>query len=287
MNNIFKVAAFTLQEAFAKKLILALLILTVVFLGLYFYGAHALQENLTERAAELGRERLRRADEIYATLSIMGLYVVNFLGSLVGIMLGVSTLSGEVESGLLMTILIKPLRRAELVLGKWLGLSLVSLVYLALLGLGVVYGTYWITGYLPADYLKTILLMALGTWILLTSTVLCSAVFPVLTSGVVMFMVYALSWTGGLVGNLGKFTDTPLMEKIGLYSHYIFPSDAMWRFASYYLQTRTMRDLPPGIRDGNPLVGSTEVQSGDLVWAFFYLVALLGLAIVVFRRRDL
>lgn len=286
MNSILKISGFTLQEAFAKKLILALLLLTVVFLGLYFYGANALHNNLMERAEELGRERLRRSDEIYSSLTIMGLYIVNFLGSLVGIMLGVSTLSGEVESGLLMTILIKPIRRAQLVLGKWLGLSVVSLVYLTLLSLGVIYGTQMITGYIPENYWTTVLLMNLGTWILLTSTVLCSAIFPVLTSGVVMFMVYALSWTGGLVGNLGKLTDTPLMVTIGNYAHYIFPSDAMWRFASYYLQTPTMRMFRED-RGGNPLIGNDPIQSGDLVWGFVYLALMLGLAVAVFQKRDL
>lgn len=285
--KILQIAGFTLQEAFAKRLILALVLLTVVFLGLYFYGAHSLHQNLLERAAELGRERLRRSDEIYSTLTIMGLYIVNFLGSLVGIMLGVSTLSGEVESGLLLTVLTKPIRRAQLVLGKWLGLSVVSLVYLTVLSTGLVYGTRLITGYFPEEVWKTVLLMDLGTWILLTSTVLCSAVFPVLTSGVVMFMVFALSWTGGLVANIGQITNTPLMVKMGLYAHYIFPSDAMWRFASYHLQTPTMRMFSEEAGRGNPLVGNSPATAGDLTWAGLYLLLVLGLSIGIFQKRDL
>ena len=59
--------------------------------------------------------------EIYNFLAMAGLYVVNFLVVMMTVLTSVDTLAGEIASGTMQAVATKPLRRFEIVLGKWLG----------------------------------------------------------------------------------------------------------------------------------------------------------------------
>jgi len=54
------------------------------------------------------------------SVTLAGLYAVNFLVIALAVMLPVDTLSGEIASGVMQTLASKPVRRAEIVIGKWL-----------------------------------------------------------------------------------------------------------------------------------------------------------------------
>ena len=62
----------------------------------------------------------------YASAAIVssacsGLFAANFLSVLFAVLLPVDTLSGEIDSGVIQTVASKPIRRADIVIGKWLG----------------------------------------------------------------------------------------------------------------------------------------------------------------------
>jgi len=70
-------------------------------------------------------------------LTIAGMMsLVEFLVSIIGLMLGYAAINGEVESGELLGVLALPLRRLELLLGKFAGLGVV-LSSSVLIGFGV------------------------------------------------------------------------------------------------------------------------------------------------------
>jgi hypothetical protein len=63
------------------------------------------------------------------------------------VLTSVDTLSGEIASGTIHTLVAKPLRRWEIVLGKWLGFSGMLTLYLLLMAGGVVTVVYLVGGY--------------------------------------------------------------------------------------------------------------------------------------------
>ena len=75
-----------------------------------------------------------------------GLYVVNFLTIMMTVLTSVDTLSGEIASGTVHTLMTKPVRRWEIVLGKWLGFGIMLGLYLLLMGGGVMVLVYGFTG---------------------------------------------------------------------------------------------------------------------------------------------
>ena len=67
-----------------------------------------------------------RAGELFEVgdfFLLAGLDAVDFLVVMLGVLLAVDTLSGEIASGTIQTIVTRPLARWEVVVGKWLGLG--------------------------------------------------------------------------------------------------------------------------------------------------------------------
>lgn len=282
-----RVARFTLREAARKRLLFALALLTVLFLAFFFYGVYLQEQAFERRAREAGLERFPQAEFAWMFVVLMGLYMVNFLGSLVSVFSGVGSLSGELEAGTLHTVLTKPISRAEVVLGKWLGLSLLAFAYMALTGGGLLLGTWLMVGYLPPEPLVALGLMGLNAVLLLTLTLLGSSFLPTLTNGIGQVVLYGVGWTGGILGFIAQFTNTPLLERLSKASTWLIPTDALWRFASYYLQSPELLQLSRQGPEGNPFAGNRPADPLFLLWVGTYIAAALALAVWIFRKRDL
>lgn len=286
MRNIGLMIGFVWREAIARRLLLAIVLLSLVFLGFYLLGLNFLLESFQRRAAQLGRPVT--PDQLLApsaTLVLMGLYIVNFLGSLMAVFTTIATVSGEVDSGTLQSVLPKPIQRYQFVLGKWLGHLSLVIPYIVLLSLALIYGAKAITGYLPPSPAPAIALICLNALFLLTLTVLGSTLFSTLTTGVVMFMAYGLGWIGGILQSVGSFTRSATLERLGEITGYIVPSDQIWRGASFYLQPEIMRKVQDVAR-GNPFVGSDPPSAVFLLFVGLYSVVVLAVALWVFARRD-
>jgi ABC-type transport system involved in multi-copper enzyme maturation permease subunit len=116
---VLHIARFTLQEAISRRLILAGILISLGYIGLFalgFHFAYDRQSQLTTSA----EERLSMGIA-FATLTLFGVYVVNYLASFLALFLSVASVSGEVDSGTLHAVLARPLKRSEFVIGRWLG----------------------------------------------------------------------------------------------------------------------------------------------------------------------
>ena len=112
------IAHLTLYEARRRRIVTGRAcvcgraFLAVFGAGLFFIDREQLQER---RAARSARQATM------SVLTLAGLYAANFLSVLLAVLLPVDTLSGEIDSGVMQTLASKPIRRADIVLGKWLG----------------------------------------------------------------------------------------------------------------------------------------------------------------------
>lgn len=289
MSQVLLMARITWQEAWSRRVVLAILLLTVGFLGFYLLGVQFLDERLRSRAAELGRsDDLEGFLIAHATVETLGMYIVNFLGNLLAVLVALSTISGEIDSGTLQSILTKPIRRYQVVLGKWLGFAALVALFVTLISSGLLVGVKTLTGYLPPSPLEVVALMNLGAQLLLAVTILGGTLFSTLTNGVVLFTLYGLSVAGGIVGSIGQLFRVPLLETLNAVSIAILPSDAIWRGASYYLQpVQLLNAFSEAGARGNPFVSTAPPDPIVLLWTRVYLLLALLLGVGVFNRRDL
>ncbi len=290
MNNpVWLIIKLTLREARRKKLLALLLVLSALLVVFYLYGVYKLQINLADRAAAAGLPTSRRGlgalPVVYT--SLFGMYLVYFLASLLSVLSTVAAISGDLENGVMQSMIARPVSRAQLVLGRWLGFTLVNTAYVVLLSAALLGGVYAITGYLPPAPVLAVGYIALAVILLSSLTVLGSTLFATLTNGIAVFVLYGLGSAGGVLLAIGSLANSPTMLSLGRVANVMMPTNALWLGASYYLQPQAALDLARMGRGANPLFASEPMNIGLLIWAVAYSVLALLLSIWNFSRRDL
>jgi ABC-type transport system involved in multi-copper enzyme maturation permease subunit len=291
-TNILELARFTLQEAISRRLILAGVAISLGYLGLYSLGFHfAYDKALENSTTAQSRLQLGLA---FAILTLFGVYVVNYLASFLALFLSVGAVSGEIDSGTLHAVLARPVRRAEFILGRWLGYAILISAYVALMTGAVLLIARLIAGYEVPDPIPALLLMLLETMLLLTLSLCGSTLMPTLANGVITFTLLGLAWLAGIIEFVGRLLSTApdstggnAMINIGTAVSLLIPSDALWRGASFYLEPPTMLAAMGAARGGIPFFASAPPATAIIVWSLGYVVVVLAAAVLAFSRRDL
>jgi Cu-processing system permease protein len=296
--NVLVVARWTVLEARRRRLLLAGVILSVAFVALFAVGFALLYQDQQRARVEAGpavvagapaaREELLAISTI---LVVLGLYGVQFLAALLGLFLGVASVSPEIDSGALHAVLARPLSRLEYLLGRFLALAGLLTAYVVVMSGSLLAIARIVAGYQPGDVTRVVGLIVLQVLILLAVSLLGSTVLPTLANGVVMLVLFGLAWLGGIIAFAATIPPgNEFMANLGTAVSLLLPADAVWRGASYHV-------LPPsflvassfanGEEVGIPFASTQPLAPAMLAWALAYPVACLTLAVAAFRRRDL
>ncbi len=276
MNTIKTITWLTFHEARRRKMVLAALVMGGLFLLLYGLGVALIDRNLQEHQISAIQLRFN-----YNILLIAGLYVVHFLTVMLAIFASVDTIAGEIASHTIQTLVTKPVRRWQIVLGKWLGYAAMLLIYLGLLGGGIFVVTYVLVGYTPPNQLAGLLLLMLEALVLLSLSLLGGTRLSTLTNGVLLFMLYGVAFIGAWVEQIGALLQSHAAVNIGIVTSLLMPVEALWRRASYLMQPPILSGIP------TPFSGISPPSQAMVIYAALYAAAALGLAMRVFSRRDL
>src|SRR5439155_20887511 len=115
---VLQIARFTLQEAVSRRLILAGVLISLGYIVLFALGFHFAYDKSIETTTSVeSRLSLRVA---FATLTLFGVYVVNYLASFLPLFLSVAAVSRQIDLAALHAVLTPPLRRSEVLIGHWL-----------------------------------------------------------------------------------------------------------------------------------------------------------------------
>ncbi len=276
------VARWTLLEAVRRRLVLAAVLLSAAFVVLFAVAFSILY----------GRARsLEDQDGVFLVFAgtlqtVLGLYAVQFLAAFLALLLSVGAISSEVESGTLHAVLARPLRRGEYLLGRWLASAGLLAGYVTVMATALLLVARVVADYQPVDPVRAVLLMVLEAVLLLTVGLLGSTFLPTLANGVVLFSLFGLAWMGGIVEFVGDTVGNQTMVDLAVAVSLLFPSDAIWRAASYYLQPPTFLGVAVS-RGGIPFASLTPPTAALLAWALAYPAAALLGALRTFARRDL
>ncbi|MGB0562653.1 MAG: ABC transporter permease [Spirulinaceae cyanobacterium] len=205
-------------------------------------------------------------------LADLGLGAMGLLGAIAAIFVGTTLVSKEIEQRTLLVLLPKPLSRAELILGKHLGLwAVVGVMILAMTG---IYGLALALAKAPLLTAST-LVAALYLWLELAVLIAVALFFGSFTQGalatLLSFGVYGIGHLNTDWVELARLSESPGLKRLlhGLY--FLLPdlSRLNWRNDAVYGL------LPSG--------GELAV---DALYALSYTVFLLVLAMVIFARRQ-
>jgi ABC-2 type transport system permease protein len=277
MGRILTIAHLTLTDARRRRIVVAALLCAGAFLAVFGTAVFfAVGEWQTTPIPFI------RQQATMATLTIAGLYAANFLSVLFAVLLPVDTLSGEVDSGVMQTLASKPIHRADIVLGKWLGHGIIAVAYLTVLVVGVLVIVRQLAAFAPVHVERALPLMMLEVALLLTMAIAGGTRLSTVTNGILALGFYGVGFIGGWIEQVGAVTGITSARQVGIVASLISPPDAMWRLAAYDLQPPIVRDLA-----SNPFALGSVSSSWMVWWALGFTVVTLGWALRSFSRRPL
>jgi Cu-processing system permease protein len=275
------IARLTFREALRKRMIWGVLALSAVFAMLYYWGFTQVKAEFIGNVVEDGQILTL---EFAATIMVgLGFYTINFLAGVMTIFAAVGTIAGEIETGTFQAIVPKPLARWEIVVGKFLGFAGMIAAYITIMVTSVLITSRIVVGYTPPNFVAGAALMILVSLILLALTIFGSTIFQTMANGVVVFMLYGGALLGGLLETLGSVLNIQSLINTGVIASLILPSDAVWRRATAVFQPNSNLRFDSPI----PIAVARPPSDAMLVYAVAYVVVVLGLAVLAFRRRDL
>lgn len=274
----FTITKLTFREAARRKILIAAFLLGLAFLIVYGIGFYFVNSELGNT---VGRNPLEN-NEVRNFLFMAGMYAVNFLVVIMAVLTSVVTISGEISSGTIQTLVSKPVQRWEIVLGKWLGFAAMLTLYLLFMAGGTTLLVYLISGYAPPNTGRSFFFLWLNAILLLSVSLMGGSVLSTLANGVLVFGLYGLAFIGGWIEHIGSIINNQTAINIGIVSSLIIPTEALWKRAAHEMSSPLARTI------GFSPFSSPSVPSTLMVWyAVVYMLVALFLAIRFFRKKDL
>jgi ABC-type transport system involved in multi-copper enzyme maturation permease subunit len=287
MPAVLVMARLTVQESSRRRLLLALLILTLIVVGVSAWGFNKITTVTRSDGTPLPPEQVSL---ITSQLLIVVTFMFSGVLALSAAVVAGPLISSEVESGLLLAMLARPVRRSEVVIGKWLGLALLVAVYAAGAGGLELAAVDWATGYLPPHPIDLIVYVAADGLVLLSLGMLLSTRLSGITAGVIALVAWLMAWIAGVVGDIGTGLQNQALQNVGVVSHLLLPSDGLWRGAIYAMEPDTliaaMRALGTAGR-ANPFAAVDPPPIEFLAWVIFWFAIVLGASVWSFRTREI
>jgi ABC-type transport system involved in multi-copper enzyme maturation permease subunit len=281
MAPVWTFTRLTLREASRSKLLALAFGLTLLYVGLVGWGVKAIADHAANAV---------EAVTSGAGVELMAFFFGTFMLTLLAVFVAGHSTRQESENGLLQAILTKPIRRSQLLAGRWLGSALVLAVWVALFTVGVVAVVGWAVGFYPPSPAQAGGLLLLQSLVVLSLRLLFGSFLGTLASGIVPLLIWGLAQIAGLVEQVGHALGISSLVTAGIVSSLIVPTDVLARGSSYYLLPDMLalggQNLDLAAARGDPFVSLSPVAVPMLAWSVLYAVAIFALGARIFARRD-
>ncbi len=276
------IAGLTLREAVRRRLLLAVFILTVIIIGATGWGFSRIA-TFTRNGQPISHvEVLSTTAEFVLLIAIM----FSFILAVGSAFLAAPSIAADVESGLALALLPRPIRRSDVVLGKWLGMTALLAGYTALVSLLELAVIRVVTGYTPPHPVVAVLFLIGQAVVLLTLAILGSTRLPSITGGIIALVLFGVAWIFGIVTQVGATFHNATITTAGTVVSLVLPTDGLWHGVQYNLQPAAITALANAQGEGGIVTGAAPTTP-YIVWAVAWVIVMLLLAVRSFARRDL
>ena len=279
------IARLVIREGARRRLLLALLVLTLVIIGLTGWGFSRIP-TISQRGVVLSDVQVKL---IASQFLILTMFMFSFVLAMAAVFIAAPQISGEVENGTALAILSRPIGRAEYVVGKWIGLAGLVTVYAggaAAIELGVVNA---VIGYVPPEPAAFIAFVIAEGLVIMSLALLLSTRLSGMVGGVIALVLFGIAWIGGIVGGIGAAFDNATITHVGTATKLILPTDGLWRGAVYALEPQSL--IAVGSQAGaasaaNPFFATAAAPLTFELYVVGWIALVLGLAIFSFHARE-
>jgi ABC-type transport system involved in multi-copper enzyme maturation permease subunit len=284
MTAIRIVAAFTLREALRRRIFLVVSLLTIAFGILYSLGTWQAFRFLDEFGTPVPGVEPRVA--VGATILGLGMFSILFLGCVLAVFLTLGVVRGDAERGLVQPLLVRPVTRTELLIGRGVAAAGVAAGYVVVVYAVAVVVTGVIGEWWPDRIVVPGLALALGVVVIAALSVAGSVVLPNVANGIAVFMLFGAGLILGLLGQIGHFSNSATLEDIARWGGYVLPFEGLYRVSLDALTADTF-GITRLVVNLSILGGGQAAGLGLWAWSLTYVVVVMAGAAWAFNRRDL
>ena len=285
MSGLLTVAAYGLQEALRRRIFHVVLLLTLLYLGLFWLGATTAFDEVRDLEGTLPVEEEELTGGTLFGLSMFGTL---FLGAVLAAFLTLGVVRGDGERGLLQPLVVRPIGRTTLLLGRFAGAAAVCIPYvLAVYSVcALITRSASYTGWWPDEFARPGLQLAVGVVVVAALGLLGSVFLSATANGIAIFMVFGAGLVAGLLGQIGDALNSETLTDVATRAAWALPFEALYQDALHRITSESRGFTGLAIQLG-PFGGSEAGGTRLPLWVGGYFAAVLAAAIVSFRRKDL
>jgi ABC-type transport system involved in multi-copper enzyme maturation permease subunit len=282
MTTVAVVARATVKEASRRRLLVALAGISLAMVDLSAWGFSRFS-----RGAGALPSGDARASTAAALIAFM--FMFSFVISLSAVVISAPAVSGEIESGVAQSVLVRPVRRFEVLLGRWAGMAGVVAAYAVAAGALEVLVVWAVSGYAPPDPAAAIAYLVFEGLLVLTLTLALSTFLAPMTAGAVAVALFGAAWLAGVVGTIGSNLGIGSLQTAGRIAKVVLPTDGLWHAAIWYLEPVSVMDRVLGHGGGrnvDPFTATGAPPVAYVVWAVAWVLLIFALAVRRFSRIE-
>jgi Cu-processing system permease protein len=276
MRQILLIMSITIREAIRRKVWLWILVMIAGLIVIDWATMyHPPQTSESQQVPAIQGVDFRLIIAMY-----FGANIILFFSSIIAVVLAAGQVSGDMDRGVLSTIVSKPVTRFQVILGKWLGVVVFSS---ATILITLCADWAFLVGVYGGEHGLTINLESVGVMLLYpvlygTITLAWSSFGSMVLSLLMTATLYAITWIGdGIVQIIAEVTRNEALKQLWLLSKWIIPHQRLgeWRISlqeGFFALMREARGV--------------DVTLFDKLYVIGYIVVFFLFAYAVFSRRD-
>jgi ABC-2 type transport system permease protein len=285
LTAVAAIIEYGFREAVRRRVFAVVVLLTVVFLFLFWLANHFVFDQL----ATISPPRDVHVDTrtfAGAFLTGLAMFATLFLGVVLAVFLTLGVVSGDAERGLLQPLVVRPIGRSTLLLSRFLGaagvcVAYVLVVYFSALLITGLTGHWWPTR-IPWPGVE----LAGGVVVVIALSLLGSVVLSATANGIAVFMLFGGGLVAGLLGTIGHALNSHAIKHASTIAAWALPFEALYQDGLRMI-TENASGLTGFLLQLGPFGGAYVHGWPIRIWAFAYLLIVGALALAGFSRRNL
>jgi ABC-type transport system involved in multi-copper enzyme maturation permease subunit len=214
----------------------------------------------------------------------LGLAATSMFGLFLSVFIGIGLVSKEVERRSIYSLIAKPITRAQLVLGKYCGLTLTLAANMVVMAIALYAVLAYLAWGVPAEMraawdapaldpalMKAMLLIFAELMLVIALALFFSTFSSPMLSAALTFGLYVVGHFSGDLRNFQQVVDSPVAAGFARGLYWVLPNLAQF-------------DVKSDVVHGVPVPAGYMAMTG--AYAALYIAMLLAVASLVFSRRD-
>ena len=286
MSGAIVVAGYALRESVRRRVFVVVLLLTLLFLGLFAFATAKVFEQTGDFT--IGRDigTLDATGLVASTMLGLGMFAILFLATVLAVFLTLGAVRGDAERGLLQPLVVRPLGRTSMLLGRFVAAASVCAIYVAVVYAASVLIVHQASDRWPDTFAGPCLALVGASAVIVALALLGSVFLSATANGIVTFMLFGAGLVAGLMQSIADGIGSHSLGQIAHAIAIALPFEALYQ-AGLHALTADQSGFTGALIQLGPFGSSHAGGSGLAAWAVAYVLIAGALAAWGFARRDL